>query len=227
MDNKYYDENFVQEQLKLGKHRQVIGGLWEEIGALQLKFLQGRGLRPDHWLLDVGCGSLRGGVKFVEYLDSEHYFGIDISPSLLEAGYAQEIASRRELADKLPRASLKCVDNFDASSFGKQFDYALAQSVFSHLTFNSIRLCLENLHPALRPGGKFYATYFRITDDQPSGVPHPHESGVVTYGYKDPYHYRVADFQHLVRGLPWVLEEELDWGHPRNQRMLVFSKSSA
>jgi SAM-dependent methyltransferase len=226
MDNKYYDENYIEEQLKLGRHRQVIGGLWEEIGALQLEFMKGRGLQPHDLLLDVGCGSLRGGVKFVKYLNRNHYFGIDISPSLLEAGYAQEIAPRQDLADKLPRDNLKCVDNFDAVSFGKQFDCALAQSVFTHLTFNSIRLCLENLHPSMSPGGKFYATYFRIADEQPSGVSLQNEFGVVTCGHKDPYHYRVADFQHLIRGLPWRLDEELDWGHPRGQRMLVFSKTA-
>ena len=224
MDNKYYDESYIQQQLGLGKHRQVVGGLWEEIGALQLEFMQGRGLRPDHLLLDVGCGSLRGGVKFVEYLNPSHYFGIDISPSLLEAGYAQEIAPRQDLADKLPAANLRCIDNFDATSFDKQFDYALAQSVFTHLTFNSIRLCLENLHQVVKPGGKFYATYFRITDDEPAGAPRPNEFGIVTCGHKDPYHYRVADFQYLIRGLPWRLDEELDWSHPRGQRMLVLSK---
>lgn len=226
MDNKYYDESYIQEQLRLGKHRQVVGGMWDEIGTLQLEFLQGRGLQPDDLLLDVGCGSLRGGVKFVEYLNPGRYFGIDISPALLEAGYAQEIALRPDLAGKLPRGNLKCVDDFDAASFGRQFDYALAQSVFTHLTLNSIRLCLENLHPVVKPGGKFYATYFRITDDQPTGVSRPNEAGVVTCGHKDPYHYRVADFLHLIRGLPWALDEELDWRHPRGQRMLVFSRTA-
>ena len=81
MDNKYYDENYIQQQLKLGKHRQVVGGMWDEIGTLQFEFLQGRGLQPDDLLLDVGCGSLRGGVRFVEYLNPSRYFGIDISPS--------------------------------------------------------------------------------------------------------------------------------------------------
>lgn len=226
MENKYYDESFIQQQLELGRHRQIIGGWWEEIGTLQVEFMRGRGLQRDNLLLDVGCGSLRGGVKFIQYLNSGHYFGIDIRSSLLEAGYAQEILPREDLAKKLPRANLKCIDNFDAASFARQFDYALAQSVFTHLTFNSIRLCLENLHPALRPGGKFCATYFRITDDQPAGVSRSNEFGVVTYGYKDPYHYRVADFQHLIRGLPWSLDEELDWNHPRGQRMLIFSKAA-
>lgn len=226
MDNKYYDEHYIQEQLRLGKHRQVVGGMWDEIGTLQLEFMRSRGLQPHDLLLDVGCGSLRGGVKFVEYLNDGHYFGIDISPSLLEAGYAQEITSRQDLADKLPWSNLKCTDTFDAHSFGKAFDYALAQSVFTHLTLNSIRLCLENLHPVLKPGGKFCATYFRIEEDQLSGVSRDNGFGVVTCGYKDPYHYRVADFQHLIRGLPWSLDGELDWGHPRGQRMLVFSKAA-
>jgi SAM-dependent methyltransferase len=226
MDNKYYDENYIREQLKLGNHRQVVGGMWDEIGALQLKFMKSRGLQPDDLLLDVGCGSLRGGVKFVEYLNEGCYFGIDISSALLEAGYAQEIASRPDLAKKLPWPNLQCTDSFDAVSFGKQFDYALAQSVFTHLTLNSIRLCLENLHPVMKPGAKFCATYFQTPDDEPSGVSRRNEFGVVTCGHRDPYHYRMSDFQHLIRGLPWTLDDELDWNHPRGQRMLVFSKGA-
>jgi hypothetical protein len=226
MDNKYYDESYIREQLKLRTHRQIVGGWWEEIGALQFDFMKRRGLQPESLLLDVGCGALRGGVKFVEYLDRDNYFGIDISQSLLDTGYDQEISPRRDLADKLPQRNLKCIDNFEADSFGKQFDYALAQSVFTHLTFNSIRLCFEKLAAVVRLHGQFCATYFQIPDDQPSGIPQANQFGIVTCGYKDPYHYRVADFQHVIRGLPWALHDELEWGHPRGQRMLVFAKTA-
>jgi 2-polyprenyl-3-methyl-5-hydroxy-6-metoxy-1,4-benzoquinol methylase len=226
VDSKYDDEKYIEQRLQLRTHRQIVGGLWEEIGTLQFEFMQRIGLRPESLLLDVGCGALRGGVKFVEYLNGDHYFGIDISQSLLETGYAQEIAPRQDLADKLPQGHLKCIDTFDAASFGKQFDYALAQSVFTHLTLNSIRLCLENLAQVVKLRGKFCATYFRAPDDQPTGVPQHHRLGVVTCGYKDPYHYRVADFRYVIRGLPWALDDELEWGHPRGQRMLVFSKTA-
>jgi len=221
----YYDEQSVAQQVKLGTHRQLVGGMWEQIGALQLAFMKKIGLRPDDLLLDVGCGCLRGGVKFVEYLNRDNYFGIDISQSLLNAGYDQEISANEGLVAKLPRQNLRCVDTFDAASFGKEFDYAIAQSVFTHLTLNSIRQCLENLPRVIKLNGKFCATYFRIADGQPSGLPQQNRFGVVTYGYKDPYHYRVADFQHLIRGLPWAIEDELEWDHPRGQRMLVFSKT--
>ena len=46
-------------------HREAVGGLWEEMRRLQFDFLANQGLKPDHKLLDIGCGSMRGGVHFV------------------------------------------------------------------------------------------------------------------------------------------------------------------
>ena len=67
-------------------HRWAIGGRWEEIGQLRLDFLRERGLQPQHHLLDVGCGSLRGGVRFILYLETGHYSGLDRNDRLLDVG---------------------------------------------------------------------------------------------------------------------------------------------
>ncbi len=58
--NQYYQQ-LTQEQIDAGTHRDMVGGMWEEIGRLQFEFLRARGLKPSHRLLDIGCGSLRGG----------------------------------------------------------------------------------------------------------------------------------------------------------------------
>jgi hypothetical protein len=58
----YYDQRGLAERVSNGEHRAVVGGMWDELGALQLDFLRARGLRPDSRLLDIGCGSLRLGV---------------------------------------------------------------------------------------------------------------------------------------------------------------------
>ena len=158
MDSKYYNAKLINDRIKKGKHRNIIGGMWAEIGRLQLDFMKIMGLRPENYLLDIGCGCLRGGIQFVDYLDRGHYYGIDINKSLLDAGY-NEIKSVA-LYDKLPLANLHCVDNFDASNFGRTFDFIIAQSVFSHLSFNNVRLCMENIHKVIHSGGKFCATYF-------------------------------------------------------------------
>src|SRR5438128_11168021 len=89
----------VAEQKK-GDHRQQVGGLWEKIGELQFRFLVDEGLAPQHHLLDVGCGSLRGGVHFIKYLESTNYYGIDKNSDLLAAG--REELERAELTDKRP-----------------------------------------------------------------------------------------------------------------------------
>jgi len=62
--------------------REEIGGLWEKIGELQFNFLVKNGLEPKHFLLDIGCGSLRGGIHFIRFLEECHYFGIDKNQEL-------------------------------------------------------------------------------------------------------------------------------------------------
>jgi hypothetical protein len=36
-------------------------------------------------LLEIGCGNLRAGHLFIDYLESGNYHGIDISPPILTA----------------------------------------------------------------------------------------------------------------------------------------------
>lgn len=227
MESAYDDSDAMRKAVtRETGHRLVVGGMWEEMGELQLGFMKRRGMLPHHRLLDIGCGSLRGGVRFVEYLEAGNYYGFDINAPILDAGYEREILTRPDLAAKLPRENLAVIDDFDASGFGQAFDFAIAQSVFSHFTMNTIRICMERLHTAMAEGGVLCATYFRMPDGQPSGEPVRHTPGGVTsYGNRDPYHYRPDDMRFLIAGLPWELVDEMAWDHPRDQRMLIFRKT--
>lgn len=134
--------------LKPHWHRQAVGGLWEEVGKLQFNFMVSEGLKPRHYFLDVGCGSLRGGVHFVRYLETGHYFGIDINQDLLEAGKGE--LKKNHLLHKKP--ILVQMSKFHFASLGQTFDYALAQSVFTHLPLNSILMCIMNIDKCLFRG---------------------------------------------------------------------------
>jgi SAM-dependent methyltransferase len=224
--SSYYDKAAVDEQVRSGQHRNVVGGLWEEIGQLQFDFLLSRGLKPHHKFLDIGCGSLRAGVKLVRYLDAGNYFGTDINESLLRAGYEIELA-REGLIDRLPQSQLVTDGEFDFSWCAVSIDFVLAQSVFTHLPLNFIRACLERLYPAVTPGGKFFATVFEIPEHHPTYRSYRHEpGGVVTSGQRDPYHYRVSDIEFCARNLPWSITYIGEWDHPRAQRMIQFTKSN-
>lgn len=220
----YHDKAAIAERASNGGHRAAIGGLWEEVGRLQFDFMVRHGLVPQHRLLDLGCGSFRGGVHFVPFLEPGNYFGFDRNRSLMDAGYEKEIVPAG-LADRLPPENLIADDNFDFSKFPVVFDRVIAVSVFTHLTFNMVRVCLERLAPAVAAGGTFYATYFSVPDDRPVYLPLVHSpGGITTYGYKDPYHYRFSDLQHAVRCLPWEAVDIGDFGHPRDQLMVLFRK---
>ncbi|ADE16695.1 Methyltransferase type 12 [Nitrosococcus halophilus Nc 4] len=224
--NKYYDLGRTLAQVKAGRHRGLVGGLWEEIGRLQRDFLLQQGLKPEMRLLDMGCGCFRGGVHLIEYLQPGHYYGIDISQELMDAGYQKELVPQG-LDNKLPKENLFCDDGFRAAHFGVHFDMALAQSLFTHLPMNHIRLCLTRLAEAMKPGGTFYATAFICPEgsDWADAFTHP-QGKFTTYPADDPYHYRLADFSYCIDGLPWRFEFIGDWGHPRGQSMLMFTRTA-
>ena len=66
--------------------------LWKLKREFQIGFLRENGLETDDFLLDLGCGTLRGGMPIIEFLQPGHYFGVDVRPEVLEE-------ARRELAE--------------------------------------------------------------------------------------------------------------------------------
>jgi SAM-dependent methyltransferase len=206
--------------------RSTVGGHWDEIGRLQFEYLVSEGLEPRHAFLDLGCGVLRGGLHFVRYLDRGNYYGIDISPQMIE-GAGRELVDAN-LADR--DAHLRVTDTFDAD-FGRRFDFAIAQSVFTHVPLNSIHRALGAVARSMDEGGRFYATFFRgpSGSDRFEPVAQPAHSGyepIVTTADADPFHYSPADFVALCADLPFAVDDVGDWNHPRGQQMLRFRRTS-
>lgn len=67
-------------------------GLWNvTILWVAFSLLYFLGLREYHYLLDIGCGSLRAGRFFIMYLKIGHYFGIDPEKWLIEEAIRKEL----------------------------------------------------------------------------------------------------------------------------------------
>jgi cyclopropane fatty-acyl-phospholipid synthase-like methyltransferase len=221
MDSIYDDAQALRAMVQAGRHREVIGGLWDELGKLQLDFLRDHGLRPTHKLLDLGCGSLRAGTQLIPYLESGNYWGVDISSDLLEAGWKE--LGALGLQQHQPRGQLVTLLDFEFDQIGTRFDYCIATSVFTHMTLNRIRRCLARLAGSLSPDGKFFATFFELPQEADREADRLHApGGIVTHSWKDPFHYKAADIHYLVSDLPWTVEVIGPWSHPRGQHMLLF-----
>jgi cyclopropane fatty-acyl-phospholipid synthase-like methyltransferase len=213
-----YSEELDDMALDEGHHRDVVGGMWDDLGRAQFQFIRDAGLRPSHRLLDVGCGCLRGGVHFVDYLDAGHYFGADINASLLRGGWRE--LEQRGLLER--GATLWQNESFAFGELGERFDFMLAVSVFTHLFFNHIGRCLREAQKVLAPQGVFFATFF------PAPMPAftrviTHQPGDITTHYdQDPFHCAPAELGWLAEQVGLVMDYVGDWQHPRGQHMAAF-----
>jgi SAM-dependent methyltransferase len=223
MLSTYYDTEAVDHGVAADLHRDMIGGLWEELGQLQFEFLVAQGMTPADTLLDVGCGSFRLGVKAVPYLDAGHYFGVDLSASLIKAGYEREFDD--DMRARVPLSHLITSADFDMRSLPRPMDFAIAQSVFTHLPLNHLRRCLAKLSDRMQPGGRFFVTYFECGPQDDLFRPIEHApAGVVSHDYCDPYHYRLGDMAWAAEAADWAFEPIGDWGHPRGQRIVEYRR---
>lgn len=130
----------------------------------QFDFVKQFGLEPDDFLLDIGCGHLRGGVQFIPYLSKGHYFGIDISEDAIKE--SKRVVRKYELSNKRPKVFQNNDLKFNNPEFeGIEFDYILAQSVITHLPPEDVEELLANIHKVLSTNGSFIATYHKSPDN--------------------------------------------------------------
>jgi SAM-dependent methyltransferase len=131
---------------------------WLAIGQLQYDYLVRHGLKPQDRMLEIGCGNLRAGWRFIEHLEPGHYVGIDISPDILIE--AKKTLVQYGLQDKMPY--LTPVENLTLDFLPDAwFTVVHAHSVFSHSPLEVIDECLSHVGRVLAPGGFFDFTYDR------------------------------------------------------------------
>jgi SAM-dependent methyltransferase len=131
---------------------------WRKVGKQQFDYLRGHGLEPRHTLLEIGCGNLRAGWRFIDFVDAGNYYGVDISPEVILA--AQDTLVRKELAAKLPYLTVVRDMSF-AFLPDEHFDWVHAHSVFSHCPLPVIEECFANIGRIMKPSGAFDFTFYR------------------------------------------------------------------
>ena len=119
----------------------------------QISFLKSAGLKPEHRLLDLGCGTLRGGLPMIAYLDRGHYTGIEAREDVLAEG-------RKELAEsglKGKAPVLLHTNNPNELEVSTRFDFVWAFSVLIHMTDEILFDTLKFVSQVIADDGLFYA----------------------------------------------------------------------
>lgn len=201
--------------VRLSGHREYVGGLWHEIGQLQMDMLLSRGLLPQHYLLDIACGSLRLGVKAIPYLEPGHYLGVEKEQSLIEAGINQELGV---LLYREKKPELIVSDSFEFERLSRRPDYVIAQSLFTHLTARDISLCFAKLRPRMKSSSVFYATFFEAAGK----TRNPQQSHARNY-----FAYTRGEMEQFGISNGFSATYIGDWNHPRNQKLVEYRPSLA
>ena len=175
---------------------------YDLIAAMTFNLLTTLGLRQHHSLLDVGCGSLRVGRLLIPYLNCGKYFGVEPNEWLVEEGIKRELG---EALLEIKRPTFFFADLPEViTQANTSFDFAVAQSIFSHCGLDLIKGWLSAISRSLTEDGALVATFLPGEQDSPA-------KGWV---YPECVNYRPATMRQAAAdaGLRFEL---LDWKHPR------------
>jgi SAM-dependent methyltransferase len=118
------------------------GMAWSQAGIEQLEFLKREGLRPQHTLVDYGCGSLRVGQHLIRYLNPGCYWGLDITDIFIQMGVEQ--LSPELLAERKPE--LRIMDPATLSEVrGVKPDFVYSRAVLRHVPPDELEAFFDKL----------------------------------------------------------------------------------
>jgi len=214
MLKKFQKRKKIDLTLKAGdKHyRSFIGppSKYDLVSAMQFNLLTKHGLRENHKFLDIGCGSLRGGRLFIIYLLENNYHGVEPEKWLVEDGIYFELG--KEIV-KLKKPKFLHSTNFDFNKFGAEFDFALAQSIFTHASVEQMKTCLLNLSKVANKNFKLLASFIEGDENyEGSDWVYP---GCVTYRF---------DFMKQLAEEYGFKCRKTDDAHPNNHTWLLIEK---
>lgn len=178
---------------------------YDLMGATQFQLLVTLGLRDFHRVLDFGCGSLRAGRLLIPYLAPGHYHGLEPNVWLVEDAIERQLGADL-VALKRPR--FHAFDDFHAERCGCDFDFILAQSIFSHCGADLIATSLHGFRRSLTPRGLALVTLLHPGQD---GAEEFHGSGWI---YPDSVAHAPRTFARIVAAAG-LFSRPLPWFHPR------------
>jgi SAM-dependent methyltransferase len=139
--------------------------------------LTSRGLRPEHRVLDIGCGIGNVALGLLGYLRGG-YDGVDIHPEAV--AWCQQAITRHHPTFRFHRADVASRaynprGHIRASAYrfpfpDRSFDFIFLASVFTHMLPDEVEHYVFEIARLLAPGGTCIASYFLLNDETRQGV---------------------------------------------------------
>jgi hypothetical protein len=185
---------------------------YDLIAAHVFCLLSKLGLRADHRLTDIGCGSLRIGRLLIPFLNPGMYTGVEPNQWLVEEGIEKEVGSD-QVRIKAPIFHFRS----DAQGIPAHSQrWVLAQSIFTHCGPDLLDLWLKDVAEILGPEGSLVANFVQYEGDSNALSPLLGAVDVVSNGWIYPgltgHSWATIEGTCARHGLRARL---LDYRHPR------------
>lgn len=125
-----YYSSMIVGRIHRGSFHPAIGPTARAVRAPTelLDILQASGLRPEHTVVDYGCGSFRLGRALIEHLEPGKYWGLDVAEEFLRMGIAH--LGPKLIGEKRPHA-LRITETSLAAARAAGPDYIVSWHVCS------------------------------------------------------------------------------------------------
>lgn len=174
---------------------------YDIISAMVFNLVTNLGLRQNHRVLDIGCGSLRIGRLLIPYLNERNYIGVEPNKWLVSDGIKKEIG--KDLV-RIKKPTFSFRDSLDEFNTSLNIDFAIAQSIFSHTGTDLLAKWIKSVSFHLKDSGALIATFY------------PGENDFTETGwfYPENVSYSINKMQKIANenGLSFRI---LNWKHPR------------
>ena len=162
-------------------------GGYDIVGASQFAVLVAMGMRENHKILDIGCGSLRMGRFCIVHLNKGHYHGLEPEKWALEDGINANLG--KEIIE-MKEPHFDHNQEFNLQVFNEKFDYIIAQSIFSHAHAQQIKTCLSQASSVLSEEGVFLFNWGKKGNEDYTGT---------EWVYPGCVHYRTDTIENWIR----------------------------
>ena len=162
---------------------------------------------------DIGCGDIPLGYCQGEIGRPKKYYATDLNKDALDSGFKSLINSGVDVSniEMIPGPYFDFDLIPDAS-----IDAAFSNSLFSHLSLNTILICLKRLRPKMANHAKYLSSMIIL----PPGIDCIEYKWEVKYGRvshssQDPFHYQFLEFKEIVDSCTdFSCRTLYEYGHP-------------
>lgn len=219
-------ENYTENEY--GKHARITSSTdrndlvsWQ-VPAIKKHF----GDLTNKVFIDIGAGDIVLGEQMPDLGYPKTFYVQDLSQPSLISGLKRIKSAGISIDNIIPMSS----DNFNFDKVpDTSIDFAFSNSLFSHLSINSIILCLRNLCPKMKQRSIYLSSMIIVPGKvEPKSFDWSYlktkGSAIVSYPVKDPFHYTEATVRLLPSfetGFEFLAIH--DYGHPF-QKLVEFRR---